>query len=88
MIAMFALWRVMACVGADLCGRSAVKGGGSGGWPDKSTAVGVGCETRNCSALTAVARNTLLALSPISAMFSEQIAPSAAGGLKSATLSR
>lgn len=88
MTALLLLWRVKAWIGAGLCRSAARKGKAEGGWPDKSAAVGVGCEARNCAALTAVARNTQLALSPISAMFSEQIAPSAADGLKSATLSR
>jgi hypothetical protein len=55
----------------------------SGGWPDKSTAVGVGAGDWNKAIISAVAPNDLLAPQSISAMFSEQNAPSAAGGFKS-----
>jgi hypothetical protein len=76
-IALLLFWRVMAWIGVKKCGSLVTGGEGSGGWPDKSAAVGVGVGDWNKAIISAVAPPALLALSPFSVMFSMQNAPSA-----------
>jgi len=52
-IARWPLWRVMAWIGVQLCGKWAVKGGGSGGWQDKSGASRRGVGMQICVAFRA-----------------------------------
>lgn len=77
MIDRLSFWRVMAWIGVRKCGRSAAGEEGSGGWPDKSAAVGLGVGDWNKAIISAVAPIALLAPSPFSAMFSTRNAPSA-----------
>ena len=72
------LWRSLAWIAAGWRILTTLKGGSEGGWPDKSAAVGVGVGDCNTTIISAIARNPLLALLPISAMVSMQNAPSAA----------
>ena len=74
---LLAFWRVVAWIGVKKCGMEAVGRAGSGGWPDKSAAVGVGVGDWNKALISAVAPPALLALSPFSVMFPTQNAPSA-----------
>ncbi|MEJ6012185.1 hypothetical protein [Novosphingobium aquae] len=76
-MARLTFWRVMAWIGVRKCEWAAVGGAGSGGWPDKSAAVGVGVGDWNKAIILAVAPTALLALSRYSAMLSTQNAPSA-----------
>lgn len=86
MTARLTLRRVVAWFGVELCEKWAVKGGRSGGWPDKSAAVGVGAGDWNKTIISAIARISLLAPQSISAMFSKKSAPSAADGFEAAAL--
>ena len=60
-IATFVLWRVMAWIGAQMCGKWAVKGERSGGWRDKGTAGCGGCEVQKSLASRAIHILSLLA---------------------------
>lgn len=77
MIAHLSFWRVLAWIGVRKCGKLVAGGEGSGGWPDKSAAVGVGVGDWNKAIISAVAPPALLALSPFFVMFSMQNVPSA-----------
>lgn len=70
MIGTLILRRIMAWIGAELCGRLIAEGEDSGRWPDKSAAVGVGVGDWNKAIISAVAPIALLALSTFSAMLS------------------
>lgn len=48
MIARSSFWRVMAWIGAGLCGKLVAGGAGSGGWQDESGASRWGVEAQNC----------------------------------------
>lgn len=48
-IARWPLWRVMAWIGAELCGRWVARGECSGGWQDKSGASRWGVGAQNCT---------------------------------------
>lgn len=61
MIATFVLWRVMAWIGAQMCGKWAVKGERSGGWRDKRAAGCGGCEAQKSPASRAIHILSLLA---------------------------
>lgn len=77
MIAPFAHWRVMAWIGGWQWGGWVAGGEVAGGWPDKSTAVGVGVGDWNKGIISAVAHNTLLAPHPFYPIVSTQDAPPA-----------
>jgi hypothetical protein len=76
-IAHLTFWRIMAGIGVRKCESWAAGKEGSGGWPDKSAAVGVGVVDWNKAIISAVAPPALLVLSQFSVMFSMQNAPSA-----------
>jgi hypothetical protein len=76
MIALLSLWRFMAWIGVSWRGLKAEREEGVGGWPDKSTAVGVGAGDWNNSIILAVAHSALLALKPVYPIISMQNAPS------------
>jgi hypothetical protein len=61
-IALFALWRVMAWIGEWKCGGLVAEGEGSGGWRDKGTAGWGGCGAQNSSGTSAIHFFSLLAL--------------------------
>ena len=78
MIAIRSLWRVMAWNGVWKCGSWVAGGEGSGGWPDKRAAIGVGAGHWNNGVISAVSRVLLLAHGEFFLMKSMPIAPSAA----------
>jgi hypothetical protein len=61
MIAPSPFWRVIAWIGAILCGREAAEEAGSGAWQDKSSAVRWGGEEQNCWTFSASRLAVLLA---------------------------
>ena len=76
MIDLLPFWRVMAQSGAGLCGRSVAGGEGSGGWQDKSSAVGWGGGYWNCWTFSASHVSALLAEFPEIGAFLPFSAPS------------
>ena len=62
MIVHLSLWRVMAWIGAGLCGRSATGEEGSGRWQDKSRASRWDVGAQNCKTFRATRLSPRLAL--------------------------
>lgn len=63
MITRLPFWRVLAWIGAGLCGKWAVKGGRLRGWRDKTAAGCGGRGARNCWRNSAIHEFALLAAS-------------------------